>query len=151
MKAGDIMSRDVITIKKDASIEELADLLTQNKISGVPVVDDENRVIGIVSQKDLLYKDMEPRFPAVFELLGGLIFFNSVRQYNEDLRKLVATTVEGIMNTKVVTVDEDTGIDKIARLMVDRDINRVPVLRNGVLVGIVTRADIIRYLGTAGV
>ena len=146
MKVSEIMSRNVITIKKDTSIEEIAHILTENNISGVPVVDDENHVIGMVTQKDLLYRDIEPRFPAVVEILGGLIFLKGVRHYQEELRKIVATKAENLMTRNVITINEDAEIEKAAELMVEKDINRIPVVINGNLAGIVSRADIVRYI-----
>jgi CBS domain-containing protein len=77
MKVKDLMSKKVFTVKKDTTVEEIAHILTENNISGVPVVDDQDKVIGIVTQKDLLYKEIEPRFPAVVEILGGLIFLKA--------------------------------------------------------------------------
>lgn len=146
MLARDIMTREVITIRKDTTIEEIARLLVENNISGAPVVDEENRVIGMVTQTDLLYKDIEPRFPAVVELLGGLIFLKGVKQYNEELKKLVATKAEDIMTKDMVTISEDTTVEEIAKIMVGKKINRIPVVTDGKLVGIVTRADMVRFL-----
>lgn len=146
MKARDIMLTDVITVKKDTTIEEIAHILSEKSISGVPVVDDDNKVVGIVSQKDLLYKDIEPHFPPLVEILGGLVFLKGVKQYNEELRKLVATRAEEIMTRRVITVEEDTEVERIADLMVEKDINRVPVVNNSRLVGIISRADIVRYI-----
>lgn len=146
MKAKDLMSKNVITVKKDTTIEEIAHVLSDKNISGVPVVDDDDKVIGIVTQKDLLYKDIEPHFPPVVEILGGLIFLKSVKKYNEELRKLVATRAEEIMTKRVITVDEEAEIEEIADLMVTKDINRVPVVRESRLVGIISRADVVRYI-----
>jgi len=146
VKASEIMSTDIKTIKRNTSIEEIAHILTENNISGLPVVDDDNIVIGMVTQKDLLYKDIEPRFPAVVEILGGLIFLRGVGKYREELRKVLATEAEGIMTRNVITVNEDTEVERIAQLMVEKDINRVPVLKDGRLTGIVSRADMVRYV-----
>ncbi|MCX7920994.1 MAG: CBS domain-containing protein [Clostridia bacterium] len=146
MKASEIMSTNVITIKKDTTIEEIAHILTDNNISGVPVIDEDNRIIGMVTQKDLLYKDVEPRFPAVFEILGGLVFLKGVKHYNEELKKLVATKAEDIMVKKVVTVNEDMIVEQIAELMVEKDINRIPVVRDKKIIGIISRGDIVKYI-----
>jgi CBS domain-containing protein len=146
MKAKEIMSTQVITIGKDTTIEEIAHLLADNNISGVPVVEENGKVIGMVTQKDLLYKDVEPRFPAMVEILGGIIFLNGVRHYNEELRKMVATKAEDIMTRHVHTVRPDEKVERIAQLMVEEDINRVPVVEEGKLAGIISRADVIRYI-----
>ena len=146
MKAKDIMSKDVITVRKDTTVEEIAHLLSEKNISGVPVVDEEGKVIGMVTEKDLLYKDIEPHFPPVVEILGGLIFLKGVKQYNEELRKLVATKAEEIMTKKVVTVEPDTEVERIAELMIEKDINRIPVVDKLKVVGIISRADVVRYI-----
>lgn len=146
MKAKEIMSTNVFTITKETTIEEVAHLFADNNISGVPVVDGANRVIGMVTQKDLLYKDVEPRFPAVVEILGGLIFLKGVKHYNEELKKLVATKAEDVMTKNVVTIGEDAEVEKVAELMAERDVNRIPVIKDDKLVGIISRADIIKYI-----
>ncbi|MDQ2085615.1 CBS domain-containing protein [Herbivorax sp. ANBcel31] len=146
MKAKDIMSKDVVTVKKDATVEEIAHVLTDKNISGVPVVDEENRVIGIVTEKDMLYKNVKPHFPPVVEILGGLIFLKGVKKYNDELKKLVATKAEEIMTKEVFTVDEDYDIDNIATLMVEKDIKRIPVVKDSKLTGIISRADILKYI-----
>jgi CBS domain-containing protein len=146
MKAKEIMSQNVITIGKDTTIEEIAHLLIEKNISGVPVVNGENKVIGMVTQKDLLYKDVEPHFPPVVEMLGGLIFLGGVKHYNEELKKLVATKAEDIMTEKVVSIDEEAEVERAAELMVEKDINRIPVLKDGNLVGIIGRSDMVKYI-----
>lgn len=146
MKAREIMSSKVITVQKDTTIEEIAHILTDNNISGVPVVDSDNKVVGMVTQKDLLYKDVEPHFPPVVEILGGLIFLKGVRHYNEELKKLVATKAEDIMTNKVISVEEDTEVERVAELMVAKDVNRIPVLKDGKLSGIIGRSDIVKYI-----
>lgn len=146
MNASDIMSKDVLTIKPDTTIEEIAHIMAEKNIGGLPVVDGDGMLVGIVTQKDMLYKDIEPRFPAVVEILGSMIFLAGIRQYREDFRKLVATKAEDIMTRDVLTVSEDTDIKRIAEIMVDKNINRVPVIRDGKLVGIIARGDIVRHI-----
>jgi len=147
MKVKDLISTNVLTISKDTSVEEIAGILAENNISGVPVVDEENRVIGIVTQKDLLYKDIKPRFPAVVEILGGMIFLSGVKEYNTELKKLVATKAEELMTKKVITISPDSSVEKAAAIMVDKNINRIPVVDEGNhLLGIISRADIIRSM-----
>ncbi|MCX7710266.1 MAG: CBS domain-containing protein [Clostridia bacterium] len=146
MKAREIMSPEVITIGRETTIEEIAHILSEKNISGVPVVDEGKKVIGMVTQKDLLYKDVEPRFPAVVEILGGLVFLKGVRHYNEELKKLVATKAEDIMTKNVVTVNGDIQVERVAELMIEKDINRIPVVDQGTLVGIISRADIVKYI-----
>ena len=147
MKTRDIMSREVITAFTDTSIEELAKILTENNISGVPIVGKDNKVVGIVTEKDIMYKDVEPRFPPVAEILGGLIYIGGVKEYNSQLKKFVATSAKEIMTKDVITVSDDDDIKEVAALMVEHNINRVPVLDSEEkLCGIISRADIVKFI-----
>jgi CBS domain-containing protein len=147
MKAKDIMIKKVITVSSDTSIEELAGILTANNISGVPVVDKDNNVIGIITEKDILYKDSEPRFPPAVEFLGATIYMGGVRKYNERLKKVLAANVAELMTKDVISVHEDDDIKKIVDLMLEKNINRLPVFDSGhKLSGIIGRSDIVRAI-----
>lgn len=146
MQAKDIMQRDVRTVGPDATVEEVAAILAEAGYTGLPVVDDDNRVIGIVTEADLLVRAKRLNLPRFFPFLGGVIFLENPRRFEEELRKATAVRVGEIMTTDVVTVTEDTPIQDVATLMVERRINRVPVVRDGRLVGLITRDDIIRAI-----
>lgn len=147
MKAKDIMSAKVYAVYADNSVEELAKLLTDNNISGAPVIDRDKKVIGIVTEKDIMYKDTEPRFPPAANILGAQIFLGSVKKYNAQLRKILATSVNDLMTKDVITVTDDTDIKDIVDIMLANNINRVPVTDGDKrLVGIISRADIVRYM-----
>jgi len=144
--AADIMIADVVTVKEDNTIQELAKLLARKKISGAPVVDDENRVVGIVSEGDLVSVDSDIHFPHYIELLGNIVYLESVKKYEERLEKAAAAFVGDIMTKDVVTVQKDAPLHEIATVMTDRHINRVPVVEGDILVGIITRADVVRAM-----
>jgi CBS domain-containing protein len=145
MIAKDIMSKNVITAFPDNTIEELAKILTGNNISGVPVVDRDNKVVGIVTEKDIMYRDTEPRFPTGFEFLGAHIYLGGVKVYNDQLKKILATNVEELMTTNVICADENNDIKTVVDLMLKNNINRIPVLDSEQkLSGIISRADIVR-------
>ncbi|ATW26559.1 CBS domain-containing protein [Candidatus Formimonas warabiya] len=144
MKAKDIMSKEVITVKKDTPIGEIARILIDHHISGVPVVDDDHQLMGIVTEGDLIHQETAPRLPKVLSVLGAFIYFSGVEQYKEDFKKLAATKAEEIMTTDVATIGEDMDVQDIATIFVHKNINRVPVLRNKKLIGIVSRADILK-------
>lgn len=146
LTAKEIMKSEVITINEDASVQDLAALLAKKKISGAPVVDDQNRVVGIVSEGDLVSQDADIHFPHYIELLGNIIYLESVKKYEEKLEKAAASSVRDIMTTDVVTVQHDAELHEIATLMTERQVNRVPVLDGDILVGIITRADVVRAM-----
>lgn len=146
LTAADIMQSDVITVRENATVQELTQLLAKKKISGTPVVDDQDRVVGIVSEGDLVSIDADIHYPHFIELLGNIVYLESVKKYEERLEKAAASYVADIMTADVVTVQKNAPIHEIATLMTDKHINRVPVVDGDVLVGIVTRADIVRAL-----
>jgi CBS domain-containing protein len=147
MFARDIMSRNVITVTRETTIKEIARILTEHKISGVPVVDGEGRVVGVVSEGDLIYQDKKLHTPAFLEILGGVIYLEDPKRVGQELMKMTAAKAVEIMTTKIYTVKEDTPVSDIATLMIDRQVNRVPVLDSeGKLAGIVSRQDLIKSL-----
>jgi CBS domain-containing protein len=147
MKAKDIMSKEVITAFPDNTIEELAKILTTNNISGVPVVDKDNKVVGVVTEKDIMYRDTELRFPPVVEILGALIYLGGVKEYNDQLKKILATSVAELMTKDVICVYEDYDIKTVVDLMLKNNINRIPVINsNNKLCGIISRADIVKSI-----
>ncbi len=147
LKAKEIMRKKVITISKDASIEELSDLLVDKKISGVPVLDENGKMAGIVTEGDLIFRDSDLHFPKYFKLLGSIIYLESLNKFQKNLKKYLGTKVEDVMTTKVKAVKEDTPLNEIANLMIKYNVNRVPVLdEKDDLVGIITRADIVKTM-----
>ena len=146
MLAKDIMTVDVITVSPDDTVEEVIRLLVEKKISGVPVVNEGMEVVGIVSEGDLLFRSKELHVPSYIQILGGVIYLDDPEEFKESLMKAVAVKVEGIMTDDPIIVDEETTVQEIATIMADNGVNRIPVTRDGSLVGIVSRADIIRSL-----
>jgi CBS domain-containing protein len=146
VKAKDIMSKNVITVHKEATIKEIAKVLVDNDISGVPVVDDDGSLVGMVSEGDLLYKETTPRPPDYVNILGAIIYYNGVQRYNEDFKKMMAEQAGAIMTSKVVSISEDEEVDGIAKLMIAHGIKRIPVMQAKKIVGIISRADLVKLL-----
>jgi len=146
MQARDIMTADVVTVKPQTAVSDIARLLAEKRISGAPVVDDEGRLKGIVTEADLVARAARPHFPRYIPFLEGVIFLENPRHYEEQVEKILATTAEEIMTPDVVTIAPDAGVEEIATLMAERSINRVVVTEDERVVGIVTRADVIRTL-----
>lgn len=146
MIARDIMQENVITVTEDMTIEEVARLLVENDISGVPVIDKENNLKGIISEGDLIYKDKQIHIPAVVNILDSTIYLESLKKFREELRKITAFHVKDMMTQEVISVEVETPIEEIATIMIDKRINRVPVLKSGKLVGIITRQNILKSM-----
>jgi CBS domain-containing protein len=147
MLAKEIMTKDVVTVGKEDTVTDVARLLVEHKVSGLPVVDDEGRVLGMVSEGDLIYQDKKLHTPAFLEILGGVIYLESPQRVANDIKKMTATKVAEIMTGKVYTVKEETPVEEVATIMVERQVNRVPVVdKAGKLVGIVSRQDLVRAM-----
>lgn len=138
MNASDIMTSRVLTVSPDASISTLARLLLDNKISAAPVVDEEGHVVGIIGEGDLLGR------PSARSPRGWwLRLFDEQAVCLEELATARHLKVRDVMTRQVVSVSDQAPIDLIATLMHRRKLKRVPIIRDGKLVGIVSRADLL--------
>ncbi len=147
MLAKDIMNKDVITIREDSTIEDAALILTENNISGAPVVNKKGLLAGMVTEEDLLHQETNPRSPAFLNILGAFIYIKGLERYREDFKKLAATKASEIMTKNVITACGDMTIEQVAALMIDHGIKRLPVVENNTtILGIISRADIIKTL-----
>lgn len=147
MKARDIMNKDIIKVNPEENVKALVELLLDKKISGVPVVDEDNRVVGIVSESDLIYPEKSLHIPAFVRILDGVIFLESLREFEKELKKMVAYKVKDVMVKKVITVNEDTDTEEVVNILLDKRINRVPVVdEEKKLVGMITRSDILKNI-----
>lgn len=147
MLAREVMTRDVVTVNRAASVTDVARLLVEHKVSGLPVVDEEHRVVGMITEGDLIYKDKKVHMPAFLEILGGVIYLENPQRIVNDLKKMTATKVAEVMTSKVYTVKEDATMEDIATIMVERQVNRLPVVdQAGKLVGIISRQDLVKAM-----
>ncbi len=138
MKVSDIMTKRVLTAKKDDPIKEVAKLIYENRISGIPIVDNENRLVGIVSEKDIL-KSMYPSYDEFFEdPLPNMDFERMEERYKDAGNH----QVKEIMTSNVLTLPPDTPILKAASTMILKRVRRIPIIESGKLVGIISQGDI---------
>jgi len=149
LTARDIMQAEVVTIGPDATVRELADLLASSKISGVPVVDAGGAVVGVVTEGDIVLQDAGLHFPHYIQFLDSTIYLESVSKFEERFRRTFGTKVGDIMSSEVVSVAPAASVYDVATLMADSDVNRLPVLEEGRLVGIITRADVVKAIASA--
>jgi CBS domain-containing protein len=144
LTARDVMTAEVLAVPVETSLEEIAQLLAEHHISGVPVVDEQRHVIGIVSEADLIDEHKREWHIPRTALYGLFLIPEDVlMKAYEGGRGL---TARDVMTKKVTTASEDTSFHELADMMVMRHINRVPIVREGKLVGIVCRGDLVRAL-----
>jgi len=141
MKARDVMTRGVVSIRPDASILEAAHLMLEHGISGLPVIDEAGSLVGIVTERDLLRRntaDAQLRRPEWVEFLIGPE--RLALEYAESRTR----KVNEVMTANLITISEAEPIEKAVRLMDEHRIKRLLVMRDGKLVGIIARPDLVR-------
>ncbi len=144
--AQDIMTHEVITISPEADITEAARILLDKGVNGLPVVDGEGSLVGIICQSDLVRMQKSLPIPSLFTLLDGFVPLSSSALLEAEVKRIAASKVSDAMSTKVVTVAPDMTIDEIAALMVDKKFHTLPVTQDGNLLGIVGKKDVLRTL-----
>lgn len=144
LTAKDIMTKDVITVKPDTSIEELSSILVKNEISGVPVVDEAGALYGIVTENDLISRNTRLHIPTVVSFLDAAIYLESSKKFEQEVKRMAATRVKDICARKVVTITEDSSITDIATIMAEKKVQLLPVVRNGKVIGIVGKRDVLK-------
>ncbi|MEW6267633.1 MAG: CBS domain-containing protein [Thermodesulfobacteriota bacterium] len=144
IKAVDIMSGRVITVRPDTGLRELAELLSIHRISGVPVVDPEGRLLGVVSQSDLVAQSKYPHIPKSITLFDWVIYLEGMGRFKAELEKMTGRRVEDIMSRQVVSVTPETPLEEVATLMTEKNVHTIPVLEDGRLIGVIGKLDIVR-------
>jgi CBS-domain-containing membrane protein len=148
LTARDIMTREVVTIRPEASVEELAKLLEERLIGGVPVLDQNGRLVGVVTQSDLVQRSRNLELPPALNILDLHLFLEMPSHFKRRLEKLLGNRVKDVMTGNPITVAPDTPVNEIARLMTSKGVHTLPVLEDGKLVGIVGKLDLIRGLAS---
>lgn len=147
MRAKDIMKKNVIFVSKEERVKTIVSILMQNHVSGVPVVDTNNRLIGIVTEKDLITKEKGLNISSYMEFVANIVFIDGEIQHEHKYRHLNYLTASDIMSSPVYAVHMDATVGEIASIMVNRRINRIPVINEKKqLVGIIGRSDLLPTL-----
>ena len=143
LKAKDIMKQEVVTVTPDTTIEELARLLIEHRISGAPVVDAQGDLTGIVTENDLIRHNKRFHIPTIVRLFDAYIMLESPGKLDEEIRRMAATTVGEICIGEVITVDTETPVEDIATIMSEKNVHLIPVVEDGKIKGIIGKMDLI--------
>lgn len=147
MQAKELMQRGVISVLIDTTVEDVAKLMIEHDISGIPVVNDLGTVLGVVSELDIMRKQMRPESPSIWKLfLWDMKDDGEIEDHRDHLRRYLAKTAGEIMTAPAVTVDELDDIETVGQLMFERRIKRVFVTRAGSLVGVISRSAFVKRL-----
>lgn len=145
MEAKEIMTRNVITANETNTIEEVARIFIDKKISGVPVVNKEQKLVGIITEGDLVYQQKKLNPPIFLSFFDGVVQVGK-HEFFEELKKVSAFLVKDLMTHEdLITAKEDTDVSDIATMLIENKVNRVPVIDDDEkIIGIITRHDIIK-------
>jgi CBS domain-containing protein len=145
----EVMDADPVTVRPDTDVHTLIQTLREHELQGVPVVDEDGRCVGVVTESDLVIPDEQGdlHLPHYVNLFGGTVFLESLRHFEDRLRKAFASTAADMMTPNPTTVSPDTDVREAARIIAKSGHNRLPVVdEDGRLVGVVTRVDVLEAL-----
>lgn len=146
LTAKDIMTKDVISVQNETTVANLAKLLTENKISGMPVLSANGEVIAIVTESDLIDQSKKLHIPTVITILDSVFYLENPDKMESEMKKMAGTKVADISSGPVITISPDTPLDEIATIMAEKNIHTLPVLDGSELVGVIGKKDIIQTL-----
>jgi len=145
MQIKDIMTKDVITVSPEMSVHKLAGLFIKKNISGAPVVDGNGKLIGIVLEEGVIFQDKKVHLPTFISLSVGFLALGTKR-FDEEIKKITASTVSDIMEKDLTTASADTEIEDVATMMIEKEAYYLPVVDGDKLVGVITKKDIVRAI-----
>ncbi len=143
-----VMTTDVLTFRPTDTVESAARALSERRLGGAPVVDDDGRVVGLLEDDDLIVQETRLHFPTVISVFGAYLELpSSLHRFEDDLRKAVGATVSDVMDTDAPTCREDDTLETVATALHERNASRMAVVDDdGRLVGIVSRGDLVRAI-----
>ena len=141
----DIMTKDVVTVKPTTGIHELAELFLKRNISGAPVVNDEGKLLGVVLEEGLIFHDKKVHLPSFFHIAAGFLTFG-VKRFEEEMEKITANNVLQLMEEDTLAFEPDMSVENAATNMIEKGIYYCPVVEAGVLLGVITKKDIVRAI-----
>ncbi len=143
------MTCDVLTATPTMPLSEAVQLLVDRQISGLPVVNGAGKLVGVISESDLMWQEKGLDEPPYMIFLGGVVFFQNPATYNRDLHKTLGQTVGEVMTPHAISIGADTTLPAAARIMHDQKIHRLPVVNeHHQPIGIITQSDIVRAIAT---
>jgi CBS domain-containing protein len=144
LQARDIMTTEILTATPETSISELSKILENRKIGGVPVVDKGGRLVGVITQNDLVERARDLELPPAINILDFHIYLQIPSHMIQRVEKMLGTTVGDCMTPNPVTVAPDTPVSKVAAVMAKQNVHTIPVVQGEKLVGIIGKMDLVR-------
>ena len=146
-----VMTTEVLSFRAEDEVQKAAEAMSARSIGGAPVVDGEGAVIGMLNDDDLIVSDTRLHMPTVISVLGAYLELpSSASRFDKEVRKAVGATVGDVMSENPQTCSEDDTLEQVATILHEHHISRLPVVRDGKLVGIVSRGDIVKAIVQKG-
>jgi CBS domain-containing protein len=143
----DVMSRNPIVVQPSTPLQQAIQILAERRITGLPVVDDTGKLVGIISETDLMWQETGVTPPAYIMFLDSIIYLKNPAAYERDLHKALGQTVGEVMSKNPITISPDKTVKEAAKILNERKVHRLPVVDSqGQVIGILTRGDIIRAM-----
>lgn len=144
----DIMTPQPITVKPETPLQEAIKTLVENHISGMPVVNEAGKLVGVISESDLMWQETGVEPPPYIMFLDSVIYLQNPARYDKEIHKALGQTVGEVMSDNPITIKPNQALREAAHLMHEKKIRRLPVIdEEGTVIGILTRGDIIRTMG----
>ena len=143
----DVMTANPLTISPEAPLQEAIQTLAEKKISGLPVVDDKGKLVGIISESDLMWQETGVEAPPYIMFLDSVIYLQNPARHEKEIHKALGQTVGEVMSENPLSVKPNLSVKEAARIMHEKKVRRLPVIDDKTqLVGIITQGDVIRMM-----
>lgn len=146
LTAREIMTREVVTVTTETSLKELASKFVETRYSNMPVLDNAGRLVGVISETDLIEQQKPLHIPTVMALFDGVFYLDSQKRFKEQVDRVTATTVGELCNKKPVVCAPGATVREIAALMSKHKVHLLPVVEADKMIGVVSRLDMIRSM-----
>lgn len=148
MKVRSLMTKDVLSVRTDTSVSDVARLMSGHGVSGVPVLDPDGRIVGVITERDLIVRNGRLEMPVFLQILDAYVPLELPGHLKSRLQHMLGTNAEDVMTRDVRAIGPDAEVEDLVELMVKHHANPVPVLEDGRLVGIISRSDLVRMMVT---
>jgi CBS domain-containing protein len=142
----DVMTKEVLTVKGETPLKDAIKILAEKKISALPVIDDSGKLIGTLSERDLMWQESGVETPPYIMLLDSIIYLQNPAQHDKEIQKALGQTVAEVMSESPLTIKPEQSIKEAARLMHSEKIRRLVVVDEQQVIGIITQGDIVRMM-----
>ena len=147
----EVMIPEPITVQIQTPLQEAIQIMAEKKISGLPVVNDDRQLVGVISETDLMWKETGVETPPYIMILDSVIYLQNPARYEKEIHKVLGQTVGEVMTDKPISIKPNKSLREAAHLMHEKNIRRLPVVdeQEGKVIGILTRGDIIRTMANS--